>query len=68
MTNVTKLGREVKTFDSDEQFSAAAGNHEEFFRRKLDDLHEEGRYRVFADLERNAGQFPKASTKASTSK
>ncbi len=60
MTNVTRLGNKVETSETGEQFSAAAGNHEDFFRRKLDDLHDEGRYRVFADLERNAGQFPKA--------
>lgn len=34
---------------------------ESFFKGELDGLHQEGRYRVFADLERQRGQFPKAT-------
>ncbi|NKE44609.1 5-aminolevulinate synthase [Roseomonas frigidaquae] len=36
-------------------------NYESFFRAQLDGLRREGRYRVFADIERHAGQFPKAT-------
>src|SRR5437660_1130575 len=35
-------------------------DHEGFFRERLGALHAEGRYRVFADLERRCGRFPRA--------
>jgi 5-aminolevulinate synthase len=37
-----------------------AMNFDGFFRQRLDALHSEGRYRVFADLERRCGRFPRA--------
>ena len=35
-------------------------NYEQFFRDRITSLKQEGRYRVFADLERQAGHFPRA--------
>src|SRR5438105_12239833 len=35
-------------------------DYEGFFRKRLDALHAEGRYRAFADLERRCGRFPGA--------
>src|SRR4051794_36246092 len=36
-------------------------NYEGFFRHRLHDLHMQGNYRVFRDLERHAGNFPRAT-------
>src|SRR3954470_3782211 len=39
-------------------------NYQRFFEEAIDQLHAERRYRVFADLERIAGQFPRAIWRA----
>jgi 5-aminolevulinate synthase len=36
-------------------------NYEQFFADKIAELKAEGRYRVFADIERQAGKFPRAN-------
>jgi 5-aminolevulinate synthase len=36
-------------------------NYETFFRKQIDGLRREGNYRVFADLARHAGSFPRAT-------
>ncbi len=38
-----------------------AMNYESYFQNELHNLHMEGNYRVFCDLERQAGQFPRAT-------
>src|SRR3954449_9828345 len=40
--------------------SSSDMDFDSFFRARVDALHAEGRYRVFADLERRCGRFPRA--------
>src|SRR5689334_5924054 len=40
--------------------SGSVMDYSQFFRTALNQLHDERRYRVFADLERVAGRFPHA--------
>jgi 5-aminolevulinate synthase len=41
-------------------------NFENFFKTELATLHAEGRYRVFADIERHVGKFPRATFHGAT--
>jgi len=43
-------------------------NYDAFFQTKIKALHDEGRYRVFAELERHRGRFPTATNHGSANK
>ena len=49
--------------DSEPKWEAEL-DYETFFRRQLDGLKDEGRYRVFANLERHRGDFPRATRRS----
>ena len=42
------------------QTASAVMDYDNFFKQRLDALRAEGRYRIFADLERRCGRFPRA--------
>ena len=50
----------VATAERPADVAAPALDYEKFFRGQLDALRREGRYRIFADLERRCGAFPAA--------
>src|ERR1700736_2116175 len=50
----------ITTLSQSNSSQGAAMDYEGFFRKRLGALHAEGRYRVFADLERRCGRFPRA--------
>jgi len=41
-------------------------DYEGFFREQIEGLHDEGRYRIFCDLKRHAGDFPRATSHQAT--
>ena len=43
-------------------------NYDAYFCKRLDELRKEGRYRIFADLERKVGRFPRAILHSSRGK
>src|SRR6202040_207459 len=50
----------ITTLSQSNDSQGAAMDYEGFFRKRLGALRAEGRYRIFADLERRCGRFPRA--------
>src|SRR5271167_2879957 len=50
----------MRSFSASRPIPGSAMDYSQFFRTALSRLHDERRYRVFADLERVAGRFPHA--------
>jgi 5-aminolevulinate synthase len=48
------------------QYGIKPMNFENFFKTELATLHSEGRYRVFTDIERHVGKFPRATFHGAT--
>ena len=57
----TKLQNANRTTAQGGNHRGTPMNYETFFRKQIDGLRREGNYRMFADLERQAGSFPQAT-------
>lgn len=60
-SETTVIGRSAKGPSIKEPSSKVRADYDAHFRTALDRLHDERRYRVFADIERISGRFPTAN-------